>query len=97
MTTIYDASVTTPLGRRYMTQLAKHWSHRFAVTHDEETALIPFSDTSRCRMQATADQLSVMVEADDAEAAERLTGVVVEHLNRFAFKEPLVISWSLRA
>ena len=97
MTTIYDASVETPLGRRYMTQLAKHWSHRFAVTHDEETALIPFSDTSRCRMRATADQLSITVEADDAETAERLTGVVAEHLNRFAFKDPLVISWSPHA
>lgn len=97
MTTIYDASVETPLGRRYMTQLARHWSHRFAVTHDEETALIPFSDTSRCRMQAGAERLSIVVEADDAETAARLTGVVAEHLNRFAFKEPLAISWSLRA
>lgn len=97
MTTIFEASVTTPLARRYMTQLARHWSHRFAVEFDAVSARIPFSGTSCCVMQASEDRLGIVVEAEDAETSEQLTGVVADHLNRFAFKDPLIITWSRRA
>lgn len=35
------ARLSTDKAARYMTQLAKHWSHKFAVTFDATTAHTP--------------------------------------------------------
>jgi len=84
-----EATISTDQASRYLQQLCKHWSHRFAVTFTPQDGRVPFSDTAVCTMQATADALSVRVEASDKADAERLGGVVFEHLQRFAFRAPL--------
>ncbi len=79
---------------RYMTQLAKHWSHKFEVTLDEAEAAIalPFGP---CRITATSDRIEVTVAAADAETLARAQSVVDGHLARFAHREPeLTLIWT---
>ena len=87
------ARVVTADGRKYMTQLAKHWSHRFPeLTYDENRADVPLPGGP---MTIAADEtgLTLTLSATDTAGLERMQGVVVEHLNRFAFRETLVYAW----
>lgn len=81
------ARLNTDKAARYMTQLAKHWSHKFEVSHDDISALIPLP-LGTCGMLADAQGLDITLEAVDLEGLARLEDVVAEHLLRFAFREP---------
>ena len=80
------ARLNTDKAARYMTQLAKHWSHRFEVTYDDVSALIPLP-LGTCSMLVEPEGLDVTLEAADLEGLARLEDVVAEHLLRFAFRE----------
>ena len=80
------ARLSTDKAARYMTQLAKHWSHRFAVTFDDATARIPLP-LGDCRMAADETGLDITVETSGLDGLARLEDVVAEHLLRFAFRE----------
>ena len=81
--------VPTASASRYLQQVCKHWSHKFAVEFTPEKGRIPFTDGRVCDLEATADALTIRAQAPDAEALERLQRVVVEHVKRFAFREDL--------
>jgi len=81
------ARLTTDHAARYMTQLAKHWAHRFEVRLDAASARIPLP-LGTCVMRAEPDGLNVTVEAPVMDSLARLEDVVAEHLLRFAFREP---------
>ena len=82
-----QARLNTDKAARYMTQLAKHWSHKFEVSYDDISALIPLP-LGTCSMLADPEGLDITLEAVDLEALARLEDVVAEHLLRFAFREP---------
>ena len=63
---IATARIKTANGRRYMTQLCKHWAHKFEVVHDENQGLVPFSPDRRCRMAADGEGLTLTIEVEDA-------------------------------
>ncbi|WP_114394869.1 DUF2218 domain-containing protein [Oleisolibacter albus] len=84
-----ETSIATGNAARYLTQLCKHWSHKFAVTFGPETGHIPFGEGRSCDLAATADRLTVRVTAPDATTLARLQDVVIDHLKRFAFREDL--------
>jgi len=84
-----SATVTTASASRYLQQLCKHWSHKFAVEFTPEQGTIPFDETRRCKLEASPDQLSLRIEAADDATLERMQGVVIDHLKRFAFREDL--------
>jgi hypothetical protein len=83
------ATVTTASASRYLQQLCKHWSHKFAVEFTPEQGMIPFDATRVCKLEASAEKLSLRVEAADDATLERTQGVVIDHLKRFAFREDL--------
>tara|TARA_R110000803_G_scaffold210336_1_gene281837 strand:- start:13665 stop:13940 length:276 start_codon:yes stop_codon:yes gene_type:complete len=88
------AIIKTANARKYMTQLCKHWSHRFDIALDDATgtAQLPGGEV---RFVADAETLAVEILPKDASALPRMKEVVAEHLNRFAFREaPLSLSWS---
>lgn len=88
------ARLTTDKAARYMTQLARHWSHKFAVTLDETTARIPLP-IGDCRMTADASGLDITVETAHPDGLARLEDVVGEHLLRFAFREGVeTLAWT---
>ena len=92
---VSTARIATPNGRRYMTQLCKHWAHKFEVVYDETQGLVPFGSDSRCRMAADAEGLTLTLEVEESGQMERMQGVVIDHLKRFAFREDLgEVAWT---
>jgi hypothetical protein len=83
------ATITTASASRYLQQLCKHWSHKFSVEFTPERGTIPFDATRVCRLEALPDRLALRIEAGDDATLERMQGVVIEHLKRFAFREDL--------
>lgn len=92
--TVTTTLIPTQNANRYMTQLCKHWSHRFDTTLTENTgtASLPGGLVS---FDASETTLKVVLSPKSDETRERMKEVVEEHLNRFAFREaPLEIAWS---
>ena len=88
------ARVPTHSASRYLQQLAKHWSHKMAVTFSAEEGTIDFPNGSRLAMRADSDSLDVELSVPEGEDMERMRGVVSSHLDRFAFREaPLTFDW----
>jgi uncharacterized protein len=81
------ATITTASASRYLQQLCKHWSHKFSVEFTPEQGVIPFDATRVCRLDASPEELSLRIEAADDATVERMQGVVIDHLKRFAFRE----------
>jgi hypothetical protein len=84
-----ETSVATAAASRYLQQLCKHWSHKFAVEYTPQHGTIPFDATRVCTLDASADRLALRIEAADDATLERMQGVVIDHLKRFAFREDL--------
>lgn len=81
--------IETPLASKYLQQLCKHWSHRFEVTFTQEHGTIAFSDGGVGVMSADKEALHIRVEGENLVQCERLAAVVFQHLQRFAFRDPL--------
>jgi hypothetical protein len=92
------ATIATASASRYLQQLCKHWSHKFAVEFTPEHGTIPFDATRLCTLDATPSELSLRIDAADDATLERTQGVVIDHLKRFAFREDLGhVTWSRAA
>ena len=91
--TVSTARVSTVSGSRYLQQLCKHWGHKYEVTFDPKHGEIalPFGPLV---MDATPEQLTVVLETHDPASIDRFEGVVAEHVQRFAFREQLAFDWS---
>jgi len=88
------ATIPTAAASRYLQQLCKHWSHKFAVEFTPEHGTIPFDADRRCTLDASPAALSLRIEAADDATLDRMQGVVIDHLKRFAFREDLgAVSW----
>jgi hypothetical protein len=85
------ARAATASGRRYMIQLCKHWGHKFEVSFDDEKGHIALP-AGPLDMTADAEGLTLVLDVPE-ETLDRLEGVVTEHLNRFAFREPFALEW----
>ena len=88
----YHADIVTAQGSRYLQQLCKHWSHKFAVEFDPMHGTIQL-DAVRCTMNAEADRLLVDVDGEDAQGLPGMCDVVFAHIQRFAFREVLEARW----
>ena len=87
------ASVATTNGAKYVTQLCKHWSHKFPTELTEDKGTVRFQ-SAVVDMTARDDSILVEINAESADEAERMKAVVAKHLDRFAFREaPLSFDW----
>jgi hypothetical protein len=94
MTHVSETKVPTASASRYLQQLCKHWSHKFAVEFTPEHGIIPFDATRSCTLDASPGALLLRVEAADDATLARTQGVVIDHLKRFAFRENLdAVTW----
>lgn len=82
-----EATVATASASRYLQQLCKHWGHKFAVEFTPQHGTIPFDASRVCTLDATPEALALRIEAADDATLERMQGVVIDHLKRFAFRE----------
>jgi uncharacterized protein len=84
-----QATIPTASASRYLQQLCKHWSHKFAVDFTPEHGTIPFDETRVCTLDALPEHLALRIEAADDVTLQHMQGVVIEHLKRFAFREEI--------
>lgn len=88
------ANLTTDKAVRYMTQLGKHWSHKFPVLLGEADCEIELP-IGRCVMRADGDGLDITATAETADALAKLEDVIASHLARFAFREgEITLGWT---
>lgn len=88
------ARLTTDRAVRYMSQLGKHWSHKFPVLLGEADCEIDLP-IGRCVMRADGEGLDVTASAETADDLSKLEDVIASHLARFAFREgEISFSWT---
>jgi uncharacterized protein len=93
-----QARVQTAEASRYLQQLCRHWSHKFAVEATPEHGTVPFGENRICTFDAEPDALLMRIATPDPAGLTRLENVVSDHLTRFAFRENLgEITWSRAA
>lgn len=80
------ARFTTDKAVRYMTQLGKHWSHKFPVLLGEADCEIDMP-LGRCVMRADGEGLDITATAEAPDVLGKLEDVIASHLARFAFRE----------
>jgi len=86
--------IKTQSGSKYLQQLSKHWAHKIqALTFDAQKANIPFNEEVLLELFAREGELEVRLSAPDEETLVRYESVFVNHIERFAFRETLEISW----
>ena len=91
---IVEGRARTTSASRYLQQLCKHWSHKFDVDFSEHRGEVRFP-SAVATLGASADALLVTIETSEPESIDTLQAVVVDHLDRFAFREaPLPFTWS---
>ncbi len=81
---------------RYIQQLVKHWSHKFATDYDEGDGMgtFPFSDVESAVMMARPGGIAITLTTPEQDRNEHMRGVIERHLDRFAFREaPLEFEW----
>jgi len=89
-----QADIPTEWGSRYLGQLCAHFAHKpeLDVVRQEDSGVIRFP-SGECSLSATADTLRLRLDCRDRMALDRLQEVIDKHLQRFAFRDPLVIDW----
>jgi hypothetical protein len=86
------ASVATKSALRYLGQLCKHFGHKVPASIEGDHGWIAF-DFGRCHLAANDEELSLHNSAATPEGLDRLEQVIASHLERFAFREELGITW----
>tara|TARA_R110002020_G_scaffold136630_17_gene304788 strand:+ start:6877 stop:7161 length:285 start_codon:yes stop_codon:yes gene_type:complete len=82
--------VQTPKASQYLQQLCKHFGHKVPVEFDalNGSITLPFGT---CVLLARDEKLVLTVAGDDIGKLEQVIG---DHLERFAFRESLTVTWN---
>jgi len=88
------ASIETTNAKRYLGQFCKHFAHKLPVdlADSNETGTVTFS-VGTCTLNASETTLDLALTAPNPTDTVTLQGVVDRHLVRFAFREPVTITW----
>lgn len=93
-----DAIVDIERPGRWAKQLASHLGRKLTVTETDRGPQLSMQreeGSATCLFDTTEEaRLGLHVESDSEEAAERLAHVVGSHLERFAEKEEVQVSWT---
>ncbi|TXH39164.1 MAG: DUF2218 domain-containing protein [Rhodospirillaceae bacterium] len=87
-----EARIATGSATRYLGQLCKHFGHKVPAALEGDHGWIAF-DFGRCHLAASDSELSLHNASATAEDLQRLEQVIASHLERFAFREKLQITW----
>lgn len=88
-----ETRIETAKASGYLQQLCKHFGHKLETSFTPEAGSIsfPFGTAS---LAADAACLTMTAQTDSSEDLERLKRVLASHLERFAFREDLTITWT---
>ncbi|WP_319529988.1 DUF2218 domain-containing protein [uncultured Cohaesibacter sp.] len=87
------STISSDRASGYLQQLCKHFGHKIETrfTPEEGEIIFPFG---RCDLTAVDRDLTMKAQAESEEDLKKLENVIASHLERFAFKEELKISWT---
>lgn len=88
-----DARVETEKGSRYLQALCGHFSRKVKAEYSPERGHITFA-MGTCELRAEPEALLLHVEAPDEASFAQLKDVVGGHLERFAAKDVLTVTWT---
>jgi len=91
-----ETSVETEAASRYIAQLCKHFLHKVPAEWDDNSGRADFP-FGVCHMRAENGRLTMSCEAPDDTAMARLKFVITDHLERFAWKEKIRVTWETPA
>lgn len=94
MTKVATTLVKTPKASGYLQQLCKHFGHKTEVEFTAESGWIGFP-FGYADLKADPEGLTMQAKAQETADLERLQRVLASHLERFAFREDLIIDWSI--
>lgn len=89
---IQMAAVPTDKAERLMKALCNHFARKIDAKYEGDKGYIKFGDGT-CEVAASADLLTLKVEAENVENIELVKRVVVDHLLRFTPDEEIKINW----
>ncbi|TNE36453.1 MAG: DUF2218 domain-containing protein [Alphaproteobacteria bacterium] len=87
------STVKTTHGSRYLQQLCKHFRHKIPADFNKQAGRIIFEE-GKCDLAASENGLVMTVSATGKAEGARLQNILTRHLERFAFREDLEITWS---
>ncbi len=90
---VAQAIIATPNAERYITRLCRHFAHKVPAESSGGHGTVRFA-MGGCEMQATPEQLTLQVHADDQAALDRVKAIVVSHLEQFAHREEVTVIWA---
>ncbi|KZB73211.1 MULTISPECIES: DUF2218 domain-containing protein [Thalassospira] len=86
-------SVKTDKAAKYLVQLCKHFAHKVDVDLRETTGDVAFP-MGLCIITAKDDCLTFTGQSHTAEGIEKMKGIIIVHLDKFAWREaPLEYHW----
>ncbi|MCP2261199.1 hypothetical protein LX15_004920 [Streptoalloteichus tenebrarius] len=88
-----EARVATERASRYLVQLCKHLGHKVTAEWTEERGRVDFG-FGTCVMEAVDGALVMRAEGQDDEALGRVEHIAGDHLERFAARDGLKVTWS---
>lgn len=86
------AAVRTALAGKYLRQLCKHFAHKVRSEYDDAAGRVEFPP-GLCHMTADADALRFYCQSASPQGLQVMQGIIDSHLQRFAWREDLVLSW----
>ena len=77
----------------YMKQLCRHFGHKNPAEFTDTDGRIEF-EFGTCEFDAQSDVLVLRAYAADEESVARVEHVIGSHLERFAHRDPVQVTWS---
>lgn len=93
MTLNAEARIPTDKAEKYLKWLCGHFKIKVPVEYDKRHGSVQFP-FGECTMDAQQDILLLRVTADDPDSFARLKEVVGGHLERFAHKDSVHVTWT---
>jgi hypothetical protein len=76
-----------------MKQLCRHFGHKIPAEFSDTDGRIEF-EFGTCEFSAQGDVLVMRALAADEESVARVEHVIGSHLERFAHRDPVQVTWS---
>src|SRR6266700_2014910 len=94
-----EAQIETERPSRYLVQLCRHAAAmggsdvRVSAEWAESRGVVRFDPWGQCAIEASADTLTLRVEATDEEDLRQIQDVLTRDLGRFGRRERLPVKW----
>lgn len=76
----------------YLSQLCKHFGHKISVDQLDDTAVFHFTGGT-VTAHSDGENLTFNVHANTSDRLQKIAQIIGSHLERFAFRENLTVTW----